>query len=267
MPRKYQPITCSKTDIIKLRELSSDQDNPRLALRASMVLRCIEGEQIKDIAADLHERPNTVILWRNRFSANGIDGLTNLPRGSSANRYGDDLKQRVLEKLNTSPPPGSKRWTGTSLSDELGVPPDVIWRILRKEKINLKDPVSYNDSMADEQQSEDIFHVPLKLILRKDRTMARKNTKNNDNNTSKNMDLIITARVVGKDGTVIEKEIRLDDALPDVRDFDISTMDGFRRDFDQLERNIIAAREQIAADLTEGYMGEVSKKNQSKKKQ
>lgn len=43
-------------------------------MRALMVLRCIEGEQIKDIAADLHERPNTVILWKNRFSANGITG-------------------------------------------------------------------------------------------------------------------------------------------------------------------------------------------------
>ena len=263
MARKYKPISCSNSDIIKLKELSSDRDNPRLAMRALMVLRCIEGEQIKDIAADLHERPNTVILWKNRFSADGIKGLINLPRGSSANKYGDDLKQRIFEKLNMSPPSGSKRWTGTSLSSELGVPPDVIWRILRKEKIKLKDPVSDRVSASDEQDSEDIYEVPLKLVLRKDRTMSN----HNENNTSKNMDLIITARVVGKDGTVIEKEIRIDDALPDVRDFDISTMTGFRRDFDQLERNILAAREQIASDLTEEYMGEVSKKNRSRKKQ
>ena len=263
MPRKYKPISCSKSDAIRLKELSLDQDNPRLAMRALMVMRCIEGEQIKDIADDLHERPNTVILWRDRFSAEGINGLMNHPRGSSANKYGDDLKQRVLDKLNMEPPSGAKRWTGTSLSSELGVPPDVIWRILRKEKIKLKDPVSDRGSTPDVQDSEDICEVPLKLVLRKDRTMSN----HNDNNTSKNMDLIITARAVGKDGTVIEKEIRIDDALPDVTDFDISTLTGFRRDFDQLERNILAAREQIASGLTEEYMGEVSKKNKSRKKQ
>ena len=267
MPRKYKPITYSKSDIIQLRELSSDEDNPRLAVRALMVLRCIEGEQIKDIAAELHERPNTVIHWRNRFSSDGINGLTNLPRGSSANKYGDDLKQRVLEKLNMSPPPGSRRWTGTSLSSELGVPPDVIWRILRKEKIRLKDSVSNSSSVSDKQGLEDIYEVPLKLVLRKDCIMNKDNSGNNGDITSKNMDLIVTARVVGKDGTVIEKEIRIDDALPDVTDFDISTLEGFRRDFDQLEKNMLAARDQIAADLTEEYMGEVSKKNQSRKKQ
>lgn len=59
--------------------------------------------------------------------------------------------------------------------------------------------------------------------------------------SSENMDLVFIARAIGKDGTVIEKEIRLDDALPNVADFDLSTMEGFRRDFDQLERSILDA--------------------------
>lgn len=68
------------------------------------------------------------------------------------------------------------------------------------------------------------------------------------------MDLVFIARAIGKDGTVIEKEIRLDDALPNVADFDLSTMEGFRRDFDQLERSILDARKQLSEGLTEEYI-------------
>ena len=257
MPRKYSPIKCSKSDIIRLNELSVDPDNPRLASRALMVLRCIEGAQIKDIASELNERPNTVIKWRKRFETYGVDGLINRPRGDNANKYGSDLKQRILEKLNIDPPSGAARWTGTSLSKELGVPPDVIWRCLRKEKISLaRFPAHYDKS--DTIQAEELYEVPLCLTLRKDGVMA--NMKNKTS-ASEKMDLVITARVIGKDGTVIEKEIRLDDAIPNVADFDLETMDGFRRDFDQLERSILDARQQLSEELTEEYMEKASKKN------
>jgi hypothetical protein len=79
------------------------------------------------------------------------------------------------------------------------------------------------------------------------------------------MDLVITARVIGKDGTVIEKEIRLDDAIPNIADFDLETMEGFRRDFDKLERSILDARQQLSSGLTEEYMEKASKKNRRKK--
>lgn len=256
MPRKYVPLKCSKSDILRLEELSASSDDPRLASRALMVLRCAEGVQIKDIASELGERPNTVIQWRKRYAAYGIDGLINRPRGANANKYGNDLTQRIHEKLNTDPPFGSTRWTGTSLSKELGVPPDVIWRCLRKEKASLAGiSATYNN--PDMLQASEIYEVPLCLTLRKDGIMANKKNKAS---SSENMDLVITARVIGKDGTVIEKEIRLDDAIPNVADFDLETMDGFRRDFDQLERSILDARQQLSEKITEEYMEQASKK-------
>ena len=261
MPRKYEHIKCSKSDILKLHELSSKADDRRLASRALMILRCVEGIQIKDIALELHERPNTVIQWRRRFETYGVAGLVNRPRGASANKYGCDLSHRILEKLNTDPPSGSARWTGTSLSKELGVPPDVIWRCLRKEKIRLAGMTATYDN-PDTTQASEILELPLCLTLRKDGIMANKINKGS---ASEKMDLVITARVIGKDGTVIEKEIRLDDAIPNVADFDLETMDGFRRDFDQLERSILNARQQLSAGLTEEYMERASKKNRKTK--
>lgn len=263
MPRTYKKIEYSKTDIIALSALSIDTSSPRLALRAQMVLKCIEGQQIKDIATELNERPNTVIHWRDRFKTNGLDGLFNLPRGNSANKYGCDLRQRILDKLNTAPPDGSNRWTGKSLSKELGVPPDVIWRCLRKEGIKLAGIVMTRDNDGARQPNE-IYDIPLMLSVRKDDTMAEKHddSKNNKNTAAAgNMDLIITAQIVGKDGTVIEKEIRINDALPNVKDFDLSTKEGFLRDFGRLEKSMLSARGQLTEDITEEYLHAASKKN------
>ena len=268
MPRKYKRVTSSKTDIIKLHELSIDSDNPRLALRAQIVLRCIEGEQVKDIAAALGERPNTVILWRRRYESDGIQGLRNLPRGDSGGKYGDDLKKRILDKLNTEPPDGSSRWTGRTLSEELGIPPDVVWRYLRKEGVKLSDVKVASEDIS--VYEEEIYDLPLELHVRKDTAMSKDNSVSHADETvgeSKElMDLIVTARIVGKDGTVIEKEIHLEDCLPDVADFDLSTKEGFLRDFDKLEKSMLSARGQLTEGITKEYLDNASKKNSSQKK-
>ena len=80
------------------------------------------------------------------------------------------------------------------------------------------------------------------------------------------MDLEITAKITSKDGTVIEKKIRLADAIPGFDDFDFSTREGFLRDFDTLERAIIKARNEVSEGLAEAYGEQLSKKNSRKKK-
>ena len=135
MSKRYKPVNYSKTDIIELDRIATSSDDQRLSMRARIILACIEGRQIKDIAAEFNERPNTVILWRRRFDEQGIQGLYNLPRGKNANRYGSDLKNRVLLLLGETPPDGEPRWTGELLSKKLSVPATVIWRLLRKEGI------------------------------------------------------------------------------------------------------------------------------------
>ena len=42
--------------------------NAPLARRARMILELAEGKMAKDAAAELGERPNTVILWRDEVS-------------------------------------------------------------------------------------------------------------------------------------------------------------------------------------------------------
>lgn len=267
MPRKYTPITCSKTDFISLQKLAADPLNPRLALRARMVLQCLEGKQIKDIAIDLDERPNTVILWKNRFSDQGISGLSNLPRGKNANRYDKAFKVKLRQLLNTEPPDGFPRWTGPLLSKYTGVPPDVVWRYLRKEGISLTGIRPLSTDIPTNTPKKIICEVPLRLELRKEESMENTsiNSQNNHPGNDK-MDLEIIARIKGKDGTVIEKTVRIDGAIPDVSDFDLSTKDGFLKDLGELEQTVLSARNQMAEGLAENYLDTASKKNRTQKK-
>ncbi len=93
MPRKYTPITCSKTDFISLQSLAADPLNPRLALRARMILQCLEGKQIKEIAMELGERPNTVILWKNRFLRLGNPRTFQSPSGQKRKPLWQDFSR------------------------------------------------------------------------------------------------------------------------------------------------------------------------------
>ena len=58
MGRKPGTVSCSKLDRKRLWELSRDASQPRIALRAQLVLQCVDGKRIKDIAAEYSERPN-----------------------------------------------------------------------------------------------------------------------------------------------------------------------------------------------------------------
>ena len=246
MPKIAPKITCSKNDIIKLEQIAKDNSNERVSQRASMVLRCINGDRIKDIASSMNERPNTVIYWRERFTKQGILGLYNQPRGSSYNVYGSDFKSRLLAKLKSPPPLGCSKWTGSLLASDLNVPPDVVWRYLRKNSIKISSP---NRSHQ--------FSLSLPLILnikQENLVMNKKNEK---------MDLEFIARVTGKDGSIIEKKVLLKDVLPNLDDFDLETKEGFLRDFDGIEKAIIQARNQVTEDITSSYLDEISKKKKT----
>ena len=102
-----------------------------------MVLGCIAGKSIKDIATQLNQRPNTVILWRDRFSKYGIPGLQDRSRRGRSATYGIEFRNAVWDKLKDPPPNGLSHWDGPTLAESLNVSVDAVWRLLRKEGIQL----------------------------------------------------------------------------------------------------------------------------------
>jgi len=73
------------------------------------------------------------------------------------------------------------------------------------------------------------------------------------------------ARITTADGRVIETTAEAPEGIPDLTDFDLSTEEGFLRDFDSLEQGLLAAGRQVEKQLASEYLEEASKKNRSDK--
>src|SRR5580704_3780871 len=106
--------------------------------RARIVLACLDGKRNDVVGAELGVRPNTVGMWRKRFAAGGVAGLRDHARPGKAEKYGVEFRLRVLQRLELPPPKGQASWDGGSLAEALGVSDDAVWRVLRKEGIQLR---------------------------------------------------------------------------------------------------------------------------------
>jgi transposase len=110
----------------------------RLVERAKIVLACLDGKRNDEVARELGVRPNTVGLWRTRFVAKGIAGLRDQPRPGKKPKYGAAVRRRILRQLELPPPPGLAGWDGGTLAAALGISNAAVWRVLRKEAIQLR---------------------------------------------------------------------------------------------------------------------------------
>ena len=139
MARVAIALSCTAEQRAELMALArSRTEEARLVERAKIVLACLEGQRNDAVGRELGVRPNTVGLWRKRFAAAGLAGLRDRVRPGKTPKYGADLRLRVLHQLELPPPKGSASWDGASVAAALGVSDDAIWRLLRKEGVQLR---------------------------------------------------------------------------------------------------------------------------------
>jgi transposase len=102
-------------------------------------MACLAGRRNDEIAAELAIRPGTVGFWRKRFAVEGLQGLRDRQRSGKPPTYRPlELRNRVLKQIEQPPPAGMATWDGGSLAHALGVSDDAVWRLLRKEGIQLQ---------------------------------------------------------------------------------------------------------------------------------
>jgi transposase len=107
MSRKAKAVNLSDAERKELTKMSNSRAEPHQnVIRATIVLLCGDGMQIKDIALQLSETPVTIRKWRDRYLDKGLAGLSDMPRNGAPVLYGDDFKKQVLDTLGTPPPNG-----------------------------------------------------------------------------------------------------------------------------------------------------------------
>jgi transposase len=111
----------------------------RLVDRARIILLSHEGLTVEKIAERLQTRPARVSKWRQRFSGDRLNALSDAPRPGKPHKYTEQTEKRVLAWLDEPPPEGYSQWNGSLLAEALGdVSTDHVWRILRQHGIQLQ---------------------------------------------------------------------------------------------------------------------------------
>jgi len=138
MPKKATEIFCSDMQRSELSRLATTRTlESRLVDRAKIILLSIEGVQNKDIAQRFGIRANTVTDIRKRFMSNGVQGLYDKPRPGKPKTYKEGFRDKVLKLLETKPPSGHSCWDGPLIAARLKTSTHAVWRLLRKEGIQL----------------------------------------------------------------------------------------------------------------------------------
>lgn len=138
MPRTAKIIECDDQTREQLERLANGQRvELRLVRRARIVLGCLDGKRIMDLAEELGEQKDIIIKWRDRFAERGVAGLYDAPRSGKPVTYGKEWQRTVLAKLDEEPPDGQARWDGPSLARALGTSEDAVQRFLQREGIQL----------------------------------------------------------------------------------------------------------------------------------
>jgi len=139
MPKKAPIPECSPKDRQLLETFANSRtEEARLVERAKIVLACLEGQPIAQIAKKLNIRPNTVIDWRKRFEKEGVNGLYDRCRPGKPKHYDEQFRNSVLKLLEQPPPAGQAGWDGPAVAEHLNSSTHAVWRVLRKEGICLR---------------------------------------------------------------------------------------------------------------------------------
>ncbi len=117
-------------------ELTSNTQSRSLpagyVFRAKLILMLSEGRTFSTIRERLGTTNPTIIRWKDRFLAEGMDGLDTNHPGQKPYRLTAALRAKILNATRKKPADGSTHWSCRKLANALGVSKDVVHRVWRE---------------------------------------------------------------------------------------------------------------------------------------
>jgi transposase len=139
MPRHAPKLECSEEDRASLLAIAKNRTaDARDVERAKIILACLEGKEIQQVARELGVSMPTVTKWRQRFALWGLQGLQDQLRPGKPTKYDAAFRKRVLALLEQPPPLGMSHWDGPAVAEKLNASVYAVWRVLRREGIYLQ---------------------------------------------------------------------------------------------------------------------------------
>jgi transposase len=102
-----------------------------IAQRARIVLLAGDGLSNVAVAERVGVNQATVVKWRKRFIAGGVDGLLDEPRPGAPRCIGDDDVEAVIVRTLEDKPSDATHWSTRDLAKRVGMSPSSVGRIWR----------------------------------------------------------------------------------------------------------------------------------------
>src|SRR5215468_4173351 len=103
----------------------------RLALRARIVLACVDEASNKVVAEQLGVCAATVGTWRNRFVVRRLEGLADEPRPGAPRKVTDEDVERVVTRTLEARPSHATHWSTREMAKQSGLSQSTVGRIWR----------------------------------------------------------------------------------------------------------------------------------------
>src|SRR5687768_6176991 len=103
----------------------------RLALRARIVLACVDELSNKAVARNLGVCRSTVNTWRSRFVARRLEGLADEPRPGAPRTVTDADVERVVTRTLETKPANATHWSTRGMARASGMSQSTVGRIWR----------------------------------------------------------------------------------------------------------------------------------------
>src|SRR5258708_13009988 len=119
----------------------------QVALGCRIVLAAADGQSDVAIAQQLSVNRKTVILWRQRFSEQRLDGLWEIApgRGRKPN-YDTDKIAAIVDATLRTKPEGMTHWSCPTMAQSQGVSKSTINNICHPHHLNPHPPTTSNPS-------------------------------------------------------------------------------------------------------------------------
>ncbi len=125
MPRgrpHQRPLVVGQEDRAELRRWSRRPTSSHaLAQRASIILRCADGDPSNQVARDLRLTNATVWKWRKRFLDRGLAGLLDEPRCGAPRTISDEQVEAVVTATLETIPKDATHWSTRSMAARSGI--------------------------------------------------------------------------------------------------------------------------------------------------
>ncbi len=126
-----EPLALSEEQEAELRRLIRAPKTPqKVVLRAKVALSAAEGRSNSAIAADLGVSRPTVILWRQRMAAHGLEGIVHdATRPGRRKALPPEVVRRVVDATLNTRPEGATHWSIREMAKAQGLSPTAVQRI------------------------------------------------------------------------------------------------------------------------------------------